>query len=104
MRRSSTFWLAALGFALSAGISSAGPDAPAGAIVKPAPEPASTQAVPTTPALAKPEPVICKREESTGSRLPGPKECHTRAEWARINADGYDNLRIQAVPHSINTP
>lgn len=101
MRRSSIFWLAALGSALSAGVSPARADPPAGA-AKPTAEAASTQAA-SNAAPAKPDPVICKRDETTGSRLPGPKECHTRSEWAQINGTGQDRLQMQAVPHSINT-
>jgi hypothetical protein len=55
-----------------------------------------TAAAPTTPPppSAMPAPashtdsnqVICKREQSTESRLGGAKICHTRQEWADIAA------------------
>jgi hypothetical protein len=45
-----------------------------------------------------PNQTICKREEVTGSRLEGAKECHTRAEWAQIKATGYDKLQMLGAP------
>ena len=43
--------------------------------------------------------IVCKREETTGSRLGATKECHTRGEWAAMAADAREqSSRI------INTP
>jgi hypothetical protein len=49
--------------------------------------------------------VICKREQSTESRLGGAKICHTRQEWADIAAaarTSVDNMQRNAnytAPH-----
>ena len=45
-----------------------------------------------------PNQMICKREEITGSRLEGSKECHTRAEWAELRAAGVEKLGILGAP------
>jgi hypothetical protein len=48
----------------------------------------------TTPAKSTqpdPDQVICKREEVTGSRLGGPKECHTRRDWDQMATDARDS-------------
>jgi hypothetical protein len=45
-----------------------------------------------------PNQVICKRDEVTGSRLEGAKQCHTRAEWAQIKATGVGQLQMQNNP------
>ena len=37
--------------------------------------------------------VICKEVEVTGSLLPGPRICHTKAEWDQISHDSQQNLR-----------
>jgi hypothetical protein len=43
--------------------------------------------------------IVCKREETTGSRLGATKECHTRGEWAAMAAEAREqSSRI------INTP
>jgi hypothetical protein len=35
--------------------------------------------------------VVCKRVRSNdGGMLPGPKVCHTRAEWAALDKEGTD--------------
>ena len=36
--------------------------------------------------------IICKREEVTGSRLGGHKECHPRRVWEQISADARDEV------------
>jgi hypothetical protein len=55
---------------------------------------------PTAANTGAPDPnqTVCKREEVTGSRLPAPRECHTRAEWARIGATGSDKLQMLGAP------
>jgi hypothetical protein len=76
--------------------------------VRPSPEAvkpvAAGHAAPAAPgatllaANGQPDPntVICHREEVTGSRLEGPKECHTRAEWVAIKDAGHDKLQMQS--------
>jgi hypothetical protein len=34
--------------------------------------------------------MICKHSEIVGSRIPGPRECHTRRDWAQMSNDGRD--------------
>jgi hypothetical protein len=52
---------------------------------------------PDTTATPQPDPnssrVICKEVEVTGSLLPGPRICHTKAEWDQISHDSQQNLR-----------
>jgi hypothetical protein len=56
-----------------------------------------------TPALAQQTPAampapdakaaerkICRKVETTGTILGGKRECHTKAEWARMNEDQRD--------------
>ena len=50
----------------------------------PAPSPASTS-------IAAADKPICHREVPTGSTLPR-KVCHTRAEWAAINAANAEDV------------
>jgi hypothetical protein len=45
--------------------------------------------------------IICKREETTGSRLGGSKVCHTRAQWSAQAADAREQMnRIQMTPQT----
>ena len=37
--------------------------------------------------------VICKEVDVTGSLLPGPRICHTKAEWDQISHESQQNLR-----------
>ena len=47
------------------------------------------------------ETVVCKREDSTGTRLGGAKVCRTRAEWAARSAAAHEQMdRIQQVPQT----
>jgi cytochrome c5 len=49
----------------------------------------------------KPDPpnqVICVRQEVTGSRLDGTRECHTRADWAQRKANGDQQMQLLAAP------
>jgi hypothetical protein len=70
----------------------------------PKPEPVAQTTITGSGQVAKvndqdnPDQVICKREEITGSRLEGAKECHSRAEWAQIKATGYDKLQMLGAP------
>jgi hypothetical protein len=50
----------------------------------------------TTSTPQQPDPnnrVICKEIEVTGSLLPGPRICHTKAEWDQISHESQQNLR-----------
>jgi hypothetical protein len=97
MRRSSVLFLASLGLGLGA----------CGWQVHEAPKPEPVAAAPAAPGAVKlaanttpagdPNQVICKREEVTGSRLEGAKECHTRAEWLQIKTAGYDQMQMERV-------
>jgi hypothetical protein len=59
---------------------------------------AAAQAAADNKGPGNPDQTICKREEVTGSRLAGHRECHTRAEWAQINATGMDKLQMLGAP------
>lgn len=54
-------------------------------------------AAPATPALKKvaaktgSDKMICKADTPVGSRLPGPRICHTAAEWSAISFDARSN-------------
>jgi cytochrome c5 len=98
VRRSSLLLLVSLGWTLSACAWQAKTAAPETA-VRPAAEITGTPGA----KLASNDPgdpnqIICKREEVTGSRLEGAKECHSRAEWAQIKATGYDKLQMLGAP------
>jgi hypothetical protein len=71
----------AAGMLLGASQASATDDTSAGAPAAPAPSAEPAQAS----RLASNQ-VVCKRQETTGSRLGGAKICHTRQEWADISA------------------
>jgi|SRR5580693_474455 hypothetical protein len=69
------------------------------------PEPAATPLPPPPSAMphptshTDPNEVICKREQSTESRLGGAKICHTRQEWADMSAaarTAVDNMQRSA--------
>jgi cytochrome c5 len=45
-----------------------------------------------------PNQIICVREEVTGSRLDGARECHTRAEWAQRKTSGEQQMQLLAAP------
>jgi hypothetical protein len=42
-----------------------------------------------------PNQVICKHDLVTGTRVPGPSQCHTRADWARMTAAARDETDTQ---------
>ena len=52
---------------------------------------AQTQSQTPTQSAAKAssadDPVVCVKEEDTGSRLSAHKECHTRSEWVQIKRE-----------------
>lgn len=65
--------------------------------------PNGTQGTATSP-VADPNEMICKRGEvTTGSRFPGPPQCHTRLEWEQMQHNANEALtRLQGVtsgPH-----
>jgi ABC-type transport system substrate-binding protein len=90
----------AAGVLLSAGQASAASD-PATAAAPPPPPP-STMPAPTS--RTDPNTVICKREQSTESRLGGAKICHTRQEWndmaaaARTSVDDMQQRGNLGIP------
>ena len=55
--------------------------------------PAVAQTATTTDSAPKPvkEKKICRREAQTGSILGSSAICHTKAEWAKIDAQNSDN-------------
>jgi hypothetical protein len=57
--------------------------------------PAATQPAPVRAAQDARDPnrVICKREETVGTRLGGTKECHTAAVWDEIGHEGQNSLQ-----------
>jgi hypothetical protein len=60
----------------------------------PAPNTANTGAPATVPKPAKdPEEIVCIRQAEIGSRIPGPKECHTRRVWDQMSQDARDNAQ-----------
>jgi hypothetical protein len=99
MRSSSILLLASMGWTLTA-------CAGAGWQVRQAPKPEAVAPTTITGSSqaanrndpGNPDQIICKREEITGSRLEGAKECHSRAEWAQIKATGYDKLQMLGAP------
>ncbi len=95
MRRSLLSGFAALAWTLGAGVALADSTPQPGG--SPQTAPAATQAA-ANKGPGDPDQIICRRQEVTGSRLPGPKECHTRAEWAQMKANGYDQLQTLGAP------
>jgi cytochrome c5 len=89
---------AALALAACATKTAAPPAAPAPGPVAIVAAPGAAQAAADNKGPGNPEQVICKREEITGSRLAGHRECHTRAEWAQIDATGMDKLQMLGAP------
>lgn len=61
----------------------------------PAPAPA-----PPAPTAKKKDPVICKRQEETGSRLGGKSVCMTKSQWDAQRTDAQRTLTgAQLTPH-----
>jgi len=102
LRGSSIFLLASLGLALGACTtqtkSAPPPQAAVAGPVAIVAAPGAAQAAADNKGPGNPDQTICKREEVTGSRLAGHRECHTRAEWAQINATGMDKLNMLGAP------
>ena len=98
MRNSSTLLFAALALAACATQTKPAAPAPAPGPVAIVAAPGATQAAADNKGPGNPDQVICKREEVTGSRLAGHRECHTRAEWAQIDATGMDKLQMLGAP------
>jgi hypothetical protein len=68
------------------------------------PPPASPPSSPGAPSqdapVKKKDPVICKRQEETGSRLGGKQVCMTKSQWDEQRADAQRGLAgAQATPH-----
>lgn len=99
MRNSSTLLFAALALAACATqTKTSAPPAAAPGPVAIVAAPGAAQAAADNKGPGNPDQVICKREEVTGSRLAGHRECHTRAEWAQIDATGMDKLQMLGAP------
>jgi len=68
------------------------------------PPPTSPPSSPGAPSqdmpVKKKDPVICKRQEETGSRLGGKQVCMTKSQWDEQRADAQRGLAgAQATPH-----
>ena len=97
MRRASILLLASFGVALSACTTKTTAPPTAAPVARAAPTGGAAQTAANN-GLPDPNQIVCKREEVTGSRLAGARECHTRAEWAQINATGMDRLQMLGAP------
>jgi hypothetical protein len=91
MRRSSVLLLASLSLLCSAPAFSAMADGSSGQTGTAASGGGAT-ATPAKNTPPDPNQVICKREEVTGSRLGGPKECHTRHDWDQMSIDAREGV------------
>ena len=56
------------------------------------PLPVLAQTAPTGATASKPDKKICRRIEVTGSIVPYKSVCHTRSEWASIDAENGRNV------------
>jgi hypothetical protein len=95
MRKSTVFVLVSLGWALSAcgwQVHEAPKPEPVAAAT-----PGTTKLASNTSPAGDPNQILCTRQDVTGSRLEGSKECHTRAEWLQIKANGYDQMQMDRV-------
>jgi len=89
----------AAGAVLGASQTFAADDPPA----TPLPPPAS--AMPQHPTShTDPNAVICKREQSTESRLGGAKICHTRQEWADMSAAARASVNDMQMKANMGVP
>ncbi len=71
----------------------------AGLLLSPAVTLAQDTTAPTSPAATTPAPgddpneIVCRRGEPVvGTRLPGPRVCHTRKEWKDIQYQTEKNI------------
>jgi hypothetical protein len=72
---------------------------PAGRVHEDAPMSGPPAPAPAPPAKKK-DPVICKHQEETGSRLGGKSVCMTKSQWDEQRADAQRNMMgAQATPH-----
>ena len=62
------------------------------------------QAAPTTPAPDNSQKVVCRRDAVLGSRLPGPRVCKTKAEWAANDRQAQDQVRKIQDMRQLPTP
>jgi hypothetical protein len=70
------------------------------AMTVPATATSSPSAPPQVPAAQKKDPVICKHQEETGSRLGGKSVCMTKSQWDAQRADAQHTLTgAQLTPH-----
>ena len=71
----------------------------------PAAAPPAVSAAPATPAALKPEDrIVCRTEDTLGSRLESHKICHTAGEWKEINSNAAhdigDSQRMGGMNHT----
>jgi len=62
---------------------------------------AAQSGAPAASTPAKPDPmdrVVCREEETTGTRLGGTRVCHTRRQWQQMENEAQDYLTEQK-PH-----
>jgi hypothetical protein len=79
--------------------------APAADDPTPAPAPMpSPSAMPHPTSHTDPNAVICKREQSTESRLGGAKVCHTRQEWADMSAAARTSVDSMQMKGNLGIP
>jgi len=72
---------------------------PAGRVHEDAPMSGPPAPAPAPPAKKK-DPVICKRQEETGSRLGGKSVCMTKSQWDAQRTDAQRTLTgAQLTPH-----
>jgi hypothetical protein len=70
---------------------------------QPAPSvaPAMPAAAPQPPKKSRDDEMVCKTEETTGSRLGGKKVCMTRRDWAQHSLDDEEML-LNGNPYDVN--
>ena len=92
MRQSSVVLLASLTLMFAAPAFSVLADGSSGQTAAGAAADGGTPATNPPPKTTTPDPdqVICKREDVIGSRLGGPKECHSRRDWDEMAAQARD--------------
>jgi hypothetical protein len=65
---------------------------------------AAAPAVVTATAKNDPNEIQCKKMQVTGQLLPGPKVCHTRAQWEGIQRQSQEEAeRAQDTPGSVSS-
>lgn len=55
-------------------------------------QPLATPTVAPSTSTPADDKMVCRSLQQTGSLFAGPKECHTKREWAAINAQARDDV------------